>query len=141
VALGQVFSDYFGFPCQYSFHQFLHNHHHLSSGTGTIGQNWPQYPKSHRTNLIFKIALSRDSLILTVTLVFVPVVGCYDPCMVELLSQEIKYLETKHRCFSYVITQYNSFWSSVYPQQLHEHPLYNIKFGVRFVVISKRIIG
>jgi hypothetical protein len=24
VALGQVFSKYFGFPCQSSFHQFLH---------------------------------------------------------------------------------------------------------------------
>jgi hypothetical protein len=23
VALGQVFSEYFGFPCQYSFHQLL----------------------------------------------------------------------------------------------------------------------
>jgi hypothetical protein len=36
VALGQVFSEYFGFPCQPSFHQLLHNH--LSSGAGTIGQ-------------------------------------------------------------------------------------------------------
>jgi hypothetical protein len=27
-ALGQVFSEYFGFPCQ-SFHQFLHYHNHL----------------------------------------------------------------------------------------------------------------
>jgi hypothetical protein len=38
VALGQVLFEYFGFPCQSSFHQFLHNHHHLSSGAGTIGQ-------------------------------------------------------------------------------------------------------
>jgi hypothetical protein len=38
VALGQVFSKYFGFPCQYLFRQFLHNHHHLFSGAGTIGQ-------------------------------------------------------------------------------------------------------
>jgi hypothetical protein len=38
VALGQVFSKYCAFPCQASFHQLLHNHHHLSSGTGTIGQ-------------------------------------------------------------------------------------------------------
>jgi hypothetical protein len=29
VALGQVFFEYFGFHCQSSFHQFLHNHHHL----------------------------------------------------------------------------------------------------------------
>jgi hypothetical protein len=38
VALGQVFSEYFGFPCQSLFHQFVHNHHHLSPGAGTIGQ-------------------------------------------------------------------------------------------------------
>jgi hypothetical protein len=38
VALGQVFSEYFRFPCQFSFHRLLHNHHHLSSGAGTIGQ-------------------------------------------------------------------------------------------------------
>jgi hypothetical protein len=28
AALGQVFSEYFGFPCQSSFHQFLHHHNH-----------------------------------------------------------------------------------------------------------------
>jgi hypothetical protein len=37
VAMGQVFSEYFGFPCQFSFHGLLHTHH-LSSGAGTIGQ-------------------------------------------------------------------------------------------------------
>jgi hypothetical protein len=37
VALGQVFSEYFGFLCQFSFHRLLHIHH-LSSGAGTIGQ-------------------------------------------------------------------------------------------------------
>jgi hypothetical protein len=34
VALGQVLSEYFDFPCQSSFHQFLHNYHHLSSIIG-----------------------------------------------------------------------------------------------------------
>jgi hypothetical protein len=29
VALRQVFSKYFGFPCQSSFHQILHHHNHL----------------------------------------------------------------------------------------------------------------
>jgi hypothetical protein len=38
VALEQVFSEYFGFPCQSSFNKLLHNHYHLSSGAGTIGQ-------------------------------------------------------------------------------------------------------
>jgi hypothetical protein len=42
VALEQVFSEYFGFPCQSSFHQLLHNHHR-SSGAGTIGQQCPTY--------------------------------------------------------------------------------------------------
>jgi hypothetical protein len=37
VALGQVFSEYFGFPCEFSFHQLFHTRH-LSSGAGTIGQ-------------------------------------------------------------------------------------------------------
>jgi hypothetical protein len=38
VVLGQVFSEYFSFPYQFSFHQLLHTHHHLSSGAGTISQ-------------------------------------------------------------------------------------------------------
>jgi hypothetical protein len=29
AALGQVFSEYFGLPCQSSFHQFLHHQNHL----------------------------------------------------------------------------------------------------------------
>jgi hypothetical protein len=29
VALGQVFSEYFCFPCQFSFHRLLHIYHHL----------------------------------------------------------------------------------------------------------------
>jgi hypothetical protein len=37
VGLEQVFSEYFGFLCQFSFHQLLHNHLHLSSGASTIG--------------------------------------------------------------------------------------------------------
>jgi hypothetical protein len=37
VELGQVFSEYFGFPCQFSLNLMLHIHH-LSSGAGTVGQ-------------------------------------------------------------------------------------------------------
>jgi hypothetical protein len=37
VAVGQVFSEYFVFPCQFSFHQLLRTHN-LSSGAGIIGQ-------------------------------------------------------------------------------------------------------
>jgi hypothetical protein len=44
VALGQVFSEYLFFPCQFAFHQLLHNHHRLSSETGTIGQRVTDVP-------------------------------------------------------------------------------------------------
>jgi hypothetical protein len=54
VALGQVFSQYFGFPCQSSFHQLLHSHPHLSSGAGTIGQKWLQYKGLSPTPLAVK---------------------------------------------------------------------------------------
>jgi hypothetical protein len=37
VALRQVLYEYFGYPCQFSFHRLLHTHH-LPSGAGTIGQ-------------------------------------------------------------------------------------------------------
>jgi hypothetical protein len=37
LALGQVISKYFGFPCQLSFHRLLHIHD-LSFEAGTIGQ-------------------------------------------------------------------------------------------------------
>jgi hypothetical protein len=54
VALRQVFSEYFSFPCQSSFHQLLHNHPHLSSGAGTIGQMCPQYKGVSPTPLAIK---------------------------------------------------------------------------------------
>jgi hypothetical protein len=44
VVLGQVFSEYFGFPYQFSFHRMLHIHHHISSGAGTIGQLVTEVP-------------------------------------------------------------------------------------------------
>jgi hypothetical protein len=34
----KIFTENFGFPCQFSSHRLLHTHHHLSSGAGTIGQ-------------------------------------------------------------------------------------------------------
>jgi hypothetical protein len=35
VAMGQVFSELLGFRCKSIFHQFFHNHHHLSSRAGS----------------------------------------------------------------------------------------------------------
>jgi hypothetical protein len=43
VALGQVFSEYFGFPCQSSFHQILHRHNQLGVA-GTIGHSVANAP-------------------------------------------------------------------------------------------------
>jgi hypothetical protein len=42
VALGQVFSEYFGFHCKFAFHRLLHNHHnHL--GLVQWAKQWPLY--------------------------------------------------------------------------------------------------
>jgi hypothetical protein len=43
VALGQIFSEYFDFTCQSSFHLLL-NTHHLSSGAVNIGQTVAAVP-------------------------------------------------------------------------------------------------
>jgi hypothetical protein len=45
VALGQVFSENFRFPCQFSFYRLLHTHH-LLSGAGRIGQIVAAVPDS-----------------------------------------------------------------------------------------------
>jgi hypothetical protein len=76
VPLRQIFSKYFGFSCQFSFHQLLHTH--LSSGTSTTGQlvgdltNWlcliPPYvklkkklPVTNSRTLSFKSVEVRES--------------------------------------------------------------------------------
>jgi hypothetical protein len=50
VAMGQVFSEYFGFPLPIFIPPITPQS--LSSGAGTIGQKWPQYlgTSSHPTN-------------------------------------------------------------------------------------------
>jgi hypothetical protein len=47
VALGKVFSEYFGFPFQFSLHRLLHTYH-MSSGAGTIGQLVADVPSGLR---------------------------------------------------------------------------------------------
>jgi hypothetical protein len=64
VAPGHVFSEYFGFPCQSSFHQLLHNHTHLSSGAGTICQKWPQYKGLSVTPLAIKKAVFPEKFLI-----------------------------------------------------------------------------
>jgi hypothetical protein len=44
VVLGQVFDEYFGFPCQFSFLLLFHNHHNVSSWAGIIGQTVAAVP-------------------------------------------------------------------------------------------------
>jgi hypothetical protein len=46
--------EYFGFPCQSSFHQLLHNNPHLSSVAATIGQKRPRYKGLSPTPLAVK---------------------------------------------------------------------------------------
>jgi hypothetical protein len=47
AALEQVFSEYFGFPCQSSFHQFLHHYNHPGLAqlvTGGRSAKWTPPP-------------------------------------------------------------------------------------------------
>jgi hypothetical protein len=55
--LGQVFSEYFGFPCQFTFHRLLHNHrhHHLSSGARTVDQTMEAVLSGLKSHPIRKI--------------------------------------------------------------------------------------
>jgi hypothetical protein len=41
---GAGFSEFFGFPCQFSFQWLLHTHHHSSYGAGTVGQTVVHIP-------------------------------------------------------------------------------------------------
>jgi hypothetical protein len=67
VALGQVFSEYFGFPCQLPFHRLLHNHHHLSSAVGTVGPTgrstrWTQSHSMRKISTFLLKAINDDFL-------------------------------------------------------------------------------
>jgi hypothetical protein len=42
VALGQVFSEYFGFPCQFSFNQLLNTHHLVTDVPSGLSLTPPQ---------------------------------------------------------------------------------------------------
>jgi hypothetical protein len=55
VALEQIFSEYFGFPCQFAFHRLLYNHHQLSSGASTIGQIVAAVPSGLKSHPVRKI--------------------------------------------------------------------------------------
>jgi hypothetical protein len=63
VVLGRVFSEYFGLPCQSSFHQIHHNNH---PGQATIGQSVAAVPSGPSwtppsTKRIKKITLTEVS--------------------------------------------------------------------------------
>jgi hypothetical protein len=58
VALWHVFSEYFRFPCQFSFHRLFHNH--LSSGTGTNRPNSGHSLKWTQSQSMEKIKKDRE---------------------------------------------------------------------------------
>jgi hypothetical protein len=60
MALEQVSSEYFCFSCQFSFRRLLHTHH-LSSGTGTIGQR-PTYRVHSVSSFHKNLMESKNSL-------------------------------------------------------------------------------
>jgi hypothetical protein len=67
MELGLVFSEYFGFPCQFSFHRLLHIHHHLSSEAGTISQLMANVPSALSLTPPQETKLPIDQLIVYLT--------------------------------------------------------------------------
>jgi hypothetical protein len=74
VAPGQVFSEYFGFPCQFSFHQLFHSHHHhpgleqlVVDVPSELSLTPPQETKKKTKNYIIKIHSSIISQISVIT--------------------------------------------------------------------------
>jgi hypothetical protein len=47
VALGQVFSEYFGFPCNFSFHLLLHSHLHPGLVQWASSGQYSKWTQSH----------------------------------------------------------------------------------------------
>jgi hypothetical protein len=60
VVLEQVFSDYFGFPCQFSFHRLFYTQ--LSSGAGTTGQLVADVPSELSLTTLRKIKINNKKL-------------------------------------------------------------------------------
>jgi hypothetical protein len=81
VALGQIFSEFFGFSCQFALHRFLHSHHHLSSGPGTIGQRVAAVPSGLRFTPWVGRG-KRDCLIEICTDAGLAFDSCFDPTLV-----------------------------------------------------------
>jgi hypothetical protein len=66
VALGQVYTGYFGFPCQFSSHRLLHIHHHLSSGASPIGQTVADVPSGVTLNQTHEIKKEKKTVNISV---------------------------------------------------------------------------
>jgi hypothetical protein len=60
VALGQVFSEYFGFPCLLEFHQLLH-FPPLSLGAGIMGHITCSFSPRHKKTTAQSPSLDTDS--------------------------------------------------------------------------------
>jgi hypothetical protein len=58
VALGQVFSEYFGFPCQSLFHKIFHPHNHpgqVQEARSGLRAEWTQFGLHPFMQIILKI--------------------------------------------------------------------------------------
>jgi hypothetical protein len=60
VALGKVFSEYFSFPWQYSFHRLHHAYPHLSSWADKIGQIVADVPSAFSLIVLVKYYKSEE---------------------------------------------------------------------------------
>jgi hypothetical protein len=68
AALGQVFSEYFGFPCQ-SGYQFVHHHYHPGWYNRPIGGRSAEWTQLGSTPPLQKKLLRTSLIVLTDTIV------------------------------------------------------------------------
>jgi hypothetical protein len=62
AALGQVFSEYFCFPCQLLFHQFVHYHNHPGVAALPSGLNYNPPPPPHTNLKEIRLWLQNDRI-------------------------------------------------------------------------------
>jgi hypothetical protein len=92
VALGLVCSKHFGFPCQFSFQQMLHNH--LSSGAGTTSQIGDKVPNGLSLTPSHKKIVQRIYLTFRYVCVcmYVSMVTVWTKRLIELKLNELNWI-------------------------------------------------
>jgi hypothetical protein len=99
MALGQVSPEYFGFPCQFSFHWLLDTHHHhlLPYRAGTISQMAADVPSGLILTLPQEIRIKEKTSLMSIGRKQVNSTACTANPLPRLLLRSLThYCQTEH---------------------------------------------